>query len=92
MHIARSGEVSMRRSSIEGSKLRVSVSKRQKKQCPAPFQTFATLLAMFFLSGFLPQLHEIQTIDVSCNLIVNACEGTRDGGIILQTMFDEQLM
>lgn len=81
----------MRRSSIEGSKLRVPVSKIQK-QCLAPSQTFATLLAMFFISGFLPQLHEIQTIDVSCNLIVNACEGTRDGGIILQTMFDEQLM
>lgn len=39
--------------------------------------------ACFFVSGFLPQLHEIQTIDVSCNLIVNACEGTYDGRLIL---------
>ena len=39
-----------------------------------------------------PRLHEIQTTDMSCNLIVNACEGTIDGGLILQTMFDEQLM
>jgi hypothetical protein len=75
----------MRRSSIEGSRLRVS---KRQKQCPSPSQTFATLLAMFFQSA----MHEVQTIDMSCNLIVNVCEGIHDGGLILQTMFDEQLM